>query len=152
MIRILFAVLVVLSFSACKGSSIQRVLQPRQEVAVEDSSGARVYFLRSSQAFGRRRMLRVLENEREIGRIAQGRYLCWETTPSRKLITAVFERRPIDGGDITGVLDLSCEPGQVYYCVAEQAMNDKGAPKLRTLSAAEGRALVEKQRPAKVDL
>ncbi|MAB80783.1 MAG: hypothetical protein CMJ89_15650 [Planctomycetes bacterium] len=151
MSRFLVLFLAVLSWSACQSPSVQNVAMPDLEAVVEDPSLARIYFLRRPQFYGRARMLRTYENNQLRGRIAQGHYLCWETSPGRKLISAVYERRVLDGGDVEGVLGLECEAGKVYYCAVEEVAKNQGAPRLEALSASEGQAMLPEQKPANVD-
>jgi hypothetical protein len=152
MLRPLVLSLIVLLGSACKAPSVQSVSMPQLEVEAVSSAHARVYLMRRPQSLGRLRMLRGYDNGKLIGRIQQGRYLCWETSPGKRLIGAVYEARPIDGGDIEGLVDLRCEAGGVYYCAVELTRDEKGKPRLELLNAEEGRTLLADQSPARVDL
>ena len=123
---------------------------PRQDIALEAEGRARVYVLRRPQPYGRLRMVRAYESSRLVGRIGRGRYLCWETEPGRKLLSVIYERRPVDGGDIEGLLDLQCEAGEVYFCAVDMLPHEKGEPRLRLVSTEEGQALLADQKPARV--
>jgi len=148
--RFLQLLLVLLFLGSCKAPSIQSVAMPDQEVSIEDRSLSRIYFMRRPQTYGRLRMIRGYENRRQMGRVRAGRYLCWETNAGRKLISGVYERRPIDGGDIEGVLDLLCEAGRVYYVAVELDRTRMGHPELSLLSEADGMKLLRAQTPAQV--
>jgi hypothetical protein len=137
-----------LALSACAGVSRQQVRMPEQEVELEDPTGTRIYFLRKTQTYGKSLAVTVRDGDTEIGRIAQQDYLCWEGFPGRRLITAVLERRSIDGGDVESYLDLPGEPGQVYYCAAECEAGNYGKLKIELLSPEDGRALLKHRQPA----
>ena len=144
------AFVAVLLFASCKSPSVQSVPMPDQEASIEDSTMSRIYLMRTPQTFGRLRMMRGYENTHARGRIEQGRYLCWETNAGRKLISAVYERRPVDGGDIEGVLDLLCEAGQVYYVSVTLDATRMGHPQLSVLDESEGQSMLASQSPASV--
>ena len=146
--RALLTLLLALLLGSCKAPSVQYVPMPSQDSSLEDRSLARIYLIRRPQTYGRLRMVRGFENTRLIGRIRSDKYLCWETNAGRKLLSAVYERRPVDGGDIEGVLDLLCEPGQVYYIGVQLDSNRMGHPRLSLLEEIEGQRLLKSQAPA----
>ncbi len=133
---------------ACKAPSIQVVPQPKQALAPGNTEEARIYLFRRPQTYGRSRMLRGYENTNLIGRIEAHHYLYWNTNAGRKLISAVYERRPVDGGDIEGVLDLLCKPGQSYYIAVELASTKMGRPQLALIESAEAHGLLADLTPA----
>lgn len=111
----LLAGFAALLLSACAASSYSRVPLPPQDVQLSNPKLARVYVLRDQQMVGSLRVVRVYQDEREIGAIDENHFLCWERPPGASLLKFMYEGPKIDGGDVEGLQQLECQAGQVYY-------------------------------------
>ena len=126
---------------SCAAGTYQRVPVPSQEVEVSSSSVARIYVLREREAKGFYRTARVEDNGREIGRIGNDGYLCWEREPGRVLLA--IEVEPVDGvGKPVEVLaDVQCEAGRVHY-YAISVDSAWSEPRVQAMDAAAARELL----------
>lgn len=140
--KTLFASLLALALSACAATTYQSVPIPSQDVAVSSPSVSRIYLLRTPGAKGFYRSVRVEDDDREIGRIGNDHFLCWERTPARTLLTLEIEPVELAGGKTSEVfVDAHCEPGQTYYyALTMEAAWDR--PRVQQLGADEARALL----------
>lgn len=137
----LLAPCLALALAACAASTYQSVPIPRQDVAVSPSA-SRIYLLRTPGAKGFYRSVRVEDDDKEIGRIGNDHFLCWERPPMRTLLTLEIEPVELAGGKTSELfVDAKCEPGQTYYyaLVMEAAWE---RPKVQQLGADEARALL----------
>ena len=141
--RLAFAPLLVLALSSCAAGSQQRVPVPPQDVEVSSSSVSRIYLLRMPEAKGFYRSVRVEDNEREIGRIGNDNFLCWERPPARTLLTLEVESVELAGKKPTELfVDVACEAGQAYYyAISVDAAWDR--PRVRQLQRDEARELLK---------
>jgi len=137
---ILCALLLVLA--SCAAGSYQRAPIPSQEVEVSSSSVSRIYLLRMPEAKGFYRNVRVEDNDREIGQIANDQFLCWERPPARTLLTLTIEPVELAGGKESQLfVDVDCEAGQAYYyAISLDAAWQR--PKVRQLERDEARQLL----------
>lgn len=130
----------VFYLSACAADSYQRLQAPRLDVEVGSPDVARIYVLRMPQMRGAVRGVRIVENDREVGRIGKDSYLCWERKPGSSLLQVVYEG-PILDGESQSIVDLTCDAGQVYYLgiTIDAAWN---RPVVRMLAATEARPIL----------
>ena len=133
----------LLALASCAAGTYQRAPIPPQDVEVSSSSVSRIYLLRMREAKGFYRSVRVEDNEREIGRIGNDSFLCWERPPARALLTLEVEPVELAGGKSSELfVDVQCEPGKAYYYAisVDAAWN---RPRVRQLEATEARELLE---------
>lgn len=132
----------LVALAACAARTYQRVPVPSQDVEVSSSSVSRIYLLRMREAKGFYRSARVEDNGREIGRIGNDGFLCWEREPGRALLAVEVE--PVDGvgKPVEALADVQCEPGRAHY-YAISVDSAWGRPGLREIEAGEARELLE---------
>lgn len=133
--------------SACSTTSVQEADRPNLSVDLEDSTMARVYFLRKPQVYGSKMTVSAYADALKIGTIAKGSYLCWEQEPGEIVIRVVFERRTMDGGPTESFIGLEAEPGRAYYCVVDLEWQG-GKPKVEWMDPERARKLMDDQEPA----
>lgn len=137
----LLAACLALALAACAAQTYQSVPVPPQDVAVAPNV-SRIYLLRTPGAKGFYRSVRVEDDDKEVGRIGNDHFLCWERPPMRTLLTLVVEPVELAGGKNTELfVDARCEPGQTYYyALVMEAAWDR--PQVQQLGAEEARALL----------
>ena len=133
--------------AACTTTSVQEFAQPDTSVPLQNPSRSRIYVMRAEQVLGSALPARIYEDRDLVGHIMEGSYVCWDGRPGRRLLSAVLERRPIDGGDIEGLMDLVTEGGGTYF-VKVAFRNSDRKPELSLMGAEEGRALLARRKPA----
>jgi hypothetical protein len=142
--------------SACGAPSQQLVPLPPQDVELSRPELCRIYVIRSSQPMGAVREMRVFDGDTEIGSVGSGEYVCWERTPGRTLLRALYEGPTIDRGDQDDMVDLQAEAGTVHYFTVElektsdmSSLGEKrGSPQLVAMSRERGRELLAGSGPA----
>jgi hypothetical protein len=139
----LFALVLLLLLAGCRAGTYQRVPVPPQDVQISSSSVSRIYLLRMPEAKGYYRSVTVTDNSKEVGRIGNDSYLCWERSPERTLLALEVEPVEMVGGKATELLvDVPCEPGKVYYyAISVDASWNK--PKVSQLEESEARELLK---------
>lgn len=141
--------------SACGAPSGQLVPMPAQDVELSRSELCRIYVIRSSQPMGALRVMRVFDGDTEIGSVDGGQYLCWERTPGRIVVRALYEGPTLDRGQQEEMVDLRAEAGNVYYFTVElEKTSDmssqgekRGSPQLVPLARERGRELLADSSP-----
>jgi hypothetical protein len=141
--------------SACSAPSGQLVPMPSQDVELSRPELCRIYVARSSQPMGALREMRVFDGDTEIGSVDGGEYLCWERTPGRIVVRALYEGPALDRGEQEEMFDLQAEAGGVYYFTVELAKTSdmttggekRGSPQLVALSRERGRELLAGSSP-----
>ena len=104
----------------------------------------RIYIGRRDQAAGSWRNVRVYDNDREIGVLSDGEYLCWDRPVGQGAAHVIFDG--LEGG-VEGFCELPAEAGgTVYIGVSIDA--DKRKPTAVRVTEEEGRAALAKRKPA----
>jgi hypothetical protein len=132
---------------ACAGSGHQKVPMPAQNVAVSRADVCRIYVLRSSDARGSLRNIRVYDGDTEIGTIDSDEYLCWERPPGKSLVRLYYEGVGIGVGEQEGLLDHRGDAGQRYVYSIELSYPDR-QPKWTLLSPQDANAILAERKPA----
>jgi hypothetical protein len=146
--RTVLVLALLASLSACASSSHQMVPMPAQDTAVRSDS-TRIYVGRRDQVTGSWRNVRVLDNDREIGVLHDGEYLCWDRGAGQGVARLIFEGLGFDESAVESVCELPAEPGgTVYLGVTIDREGHK--PMIERIGADEGRAAVAKRKPAAV--
>ena len=160
LLKTLSTVLIVAALSACSSTgSRQFVPLPSEDVELTRPDLCRIYIARGSQARGSWRPVVVMEDERKIGVLGSGGYLCWERAPGSRVLRLIFEGRAIDSGDVETVASSDGVAGQVlYYQVGlgveaddPDTFDPRDKPRLTVLTPAQGRALIAERQPAKLE-
>jgi hypothetical protein len=140
--RTLAAVL-LLALASCAAGTYQRAKVPPQDVEVSSSAVSRIYLLRMGEAKGYYRTVHVEDGDREIGRIGNDHFLCWERSPGRTLVTLEIEPVELAGKRSSEIfVDADCEAGKVYYyALTVDASWER--PSVRQLEVAEARELLK---------
>lgn len=155
--KLLLAVLLAVAASSCAAlTSEQLVPRPSQEVALSGPEVCRLYIARAAQTRGALRPVRVIEDEREIGVIRAGDYLCWERQPGQRILRLIFEGRTIDSGAVETVVASDGVAGEVLYfqiglgvgAGEPDRVDNRDKPFVTMLSAEDGRALIADRSPA----
>ncbi len=133
--------------AGCGATSSQRVPFPAQDVTVTRSDLTRIYFLREEREGVQRNAIVVSDEDREIGDLTSGTYLCWERPAGRTVGRAFYKAFDPGRGKVEGIADLNCHAGQAYYFNVTVSRED-GKPSVHLLDAEEGRRLVAERKPA----
>jgi hypothetical protein len=139
--------LLLLLAAACAGTSEQRVPFPSQDVTTTSPDVTRIYFLRDGGPVLQNRPIKVLENDREIGELTSGTYLCWERAPGRMVARAFYESLDPGRGKLEGIGDLNCHAGRAHYFNVTIA-REWAKPTVTEIDPEEGRKLIAQRKPA----
>ncbi len=102
---IIISMSVALILSSC-ATTYQYVTLPDQNKNLEDTASARIYVMRPA-FMATAISMKVAENDTLIGSTGPKGFLCWETTPSDKMLESTSEN--------TSKLELKVEKGKVYF-------------------------------------
>jgi hypothetical protein len=132
---------------ACSSTSAAHVPLPPQDVEISSPNVARIYVIDDPVLSRGLHGVRVIENDRPIGELGAGTYLCWERDPGDCLLEIVFEEmEPMDDDNVTDLVDVALEPGEVYYYGLTIDPLWK-RPKVRLLDRAEAREMLKHLNP-----
>ena len=141
-------VLSALLLSACASHHAAGVPLPPQDVAISSPHVARIYVLDTRELAQGLHRVAVEADDRPIGELEDGMYLCWEREPGECLVSLTFEGVGVAGDEkIVDTVDATLEPGEVYYYGLTLDPVWK-RPKVRVLERDEARALLAKLKPA----
>jgi hypothetical protein len=139
--------LCILLAGSC-ASHHSKVALPPQDVETSSPNVARIYVLDDPKLSRGVHGVRVEADDKLIGVLDAGGYVCWERDPGQCLISVVFEKAaPLDSSDITDVVDVSLEKGDVYYYGLTLDPIWK-RPKVRLLDRADAREMLAHLKPA----
>ena len=144
--RLLFAA-ALSALAACSSLSHQLVPLPAQDVPLSRPDLTRIYIVRDD-AFGlQNRDIKVLEQDKEIGSLTRGTYLCWERPGGRTLARAFYGTLDPGRSENEGLGDLDCDAGHVYWFNVTLE-RDTSKPVFTPLSEKDGKRLVAERKPA----
>ena len=149
----LACLLVLALFAACRGPARQNMDLPAQDVVVTSPDLARIYCVRDEEVGStglRTAAIEVLDNDRPIGQLNAGTFLCWERKGGRTLGRAFYKALDPSLGNLDGIGDLDCPAGSAYYYNVTVRRSD-GKPVFEKLEPEKGRALVGKRKWAGQD-
>ena len=129
--------------TACAGASYQKTAMPDTTSAVRADS-TRIYVGRRDQATGSWRNVRVYDNDREVGVLGDGEYLCWDRPVGQGAAHFIFDG--LEGG-VEGFCELPAEAGGTVY-IGVTIDRDKRKPTAVRVTEDEGRAALAKRKPA----
>ena len=135
------------ALSSCRGPSSQHAPLPAQNVVVTSPDLARIYCVREEEVGStglRTAAISVSDNERAIGALNAGTFLCWERKGGRTLGRAFYHALDPSLGNLDGIGDLDCPAGSAYYYNITVRRSD-GKPVFEKLAPEQGRALVAKR-------
>ena len=137
-----FMLILVLSIGCA--STQQVVPFPDQSVRVEDPSMARIYVMRPSNIAGAVSM-RVLDDDRLIGRTGPRGFLCWEREPG--------DMEMVSRAENTYKLPMTLEAGEVYYIEQQPRMGFLFARnRLSQLSEEQGKEVLERCNEPEIEI
>jgi hypothetical protein len=132
---------------SCASGMSKHVPLPPQDVELTSLFVSRVYVLEAPEISQGLQEVQVMENDLMVGTLEIGNYACWESTPGNCLIELTFDQmEPVDGGNVTQIVDANLEPGEVYYYGLTIDPLWK-SPKVRLMTRAEARALLPQLTP-----
>ena len=142
----ILSLLLAATLAACTADSFQRVPAPAQESDRPAPAMCRIYILRMPQLKGSVRGVSVKENEREIGRIGDDRYLVWERPAGRSLVIVTYDDVGVHD-DPESMIDVDAEAGETYYygLTIDEAWR---RAVVRMLTREEALAIIREQKPA----
>jgi len=144
--HLLFLAILLLSL-ACSSTKTAYVPLPPQDVELTSIFASRVYVLSAPEISQGLQDVQIVENDLPVGTLEIGNYACWERAPGGCLIEFTFDgMEPVDGGNVTQLLEVTLEPGQVYYYGLTIDPLWK-SPKVRLMTRAEARALLAQLTP-----
>jgi len=135
-----------LALVACAGDTYQRVSSPPPSSAVPPDA-CRVYIARKDVTAGSLRNVRVFDGDTEIGVIGEDEYLCWDRSAGRGTGRVVFEGLDYRTQSVENLFDLPREAGTTTWFGISVRREDR-KPVIESLGSVDGRALIEKRRPA----
>ena len=145
--KITFLVLSALLLSACASHHAAGVPLPAQDVEISSPHVARIYVLDARELAQGLHRVAVEADDRPIGELEDGTYLCWEREPGACLIALTFDEVGHASNEkIVDTVDATLAPGEVYYYGLTLDPVWK-RPKVRLLERAEARALLAKLTP-----
>jgi hypothetical protein len=137
-----------LILSACASHPPAGVPLPAQDVEISSPHVARIYVLDARELAQGLHRVAVEADDRPIGELTDGTYLCWEREPGACLIEMTFEDVGTASNEkMVDTVDASLEPGEVYYYGLTLDPVWK-RPKVHVLERDEARALLAKLKPA----
>lgn len=143
---IALAAVLLAALSACASSSHQKVPMPEQTTAVRADS-TRVYVGRRDQVAGSWRNVRVFDNDREVGVLHEGEYLCWDRPAAQGVGRFIYEGLGFDQDAVEGFCELPAVAGGTVY-LGITVERDTRHPTVVRVDEAEGRAALAKRKPA----
>ena len=149
----LLSFLFLATLAACRGPAHQHMALPAQDVVVTSPELARIYCVREEEVGStglRTAAISVRDNDREVGQLNSGTFLCWERKGGRTLGRAFYHAVDPSLGNLDGIGDLDCPAGSAYYFNITVRRSD-GKPQFEKLAPEQGRALVGKRKWAGQD-
>jgi hypothetical protein len=134
---------------ACSGPSHQRVAMPAASSPVAPNA-TRVYVGRRDQSAGSWRNVRVWDNDREIGVLHEGEYLCWDRPAGQGVARFVFEGLGFDQDAVESMCEIPDEGGATVY-LGITIEREGRKPLITRLEESEGRAKLASRKPAEVN-
>lgn len=141
-----FAAALLAALAACAGPSHQNVPMPAEDSAVRADS-TRVYIGRMAQVAGSWRNVRVFDNDREIGVLAENEYLCWDRPARQGVVRLIYEGLGFDQDAVEGFCEIPAEPGGTVYLGIE-IQSERRKPSAVRVDEARARAALKDRVPA----
>jgi len=150
--RFLLLVTLLCALPACRSASVQYVPLPDLRVEVSRPELARVYLLRPGPGLGAQWAVDAYSGLEPIGRLTAGGYLCFERAPGPRVARLVTAKQTSDGlGAKERVLEARLEAGRAVFARVS-IDRETWRPLVELLDAEEGRALLERLSPPRVEL
>jgi hypothetical protein len=110
--------LFLLQLSSC---AVTRQSVPIPSPMSASGDKVRIYVIRTS-ILGCLLPVEISDNNRQIGELEKGRYLCWERESGELVIKSTTKTHDLFGSKVVDTLKLMTENGQTYYVHLKPSM------------------------------